>query len=126
MIKGRELFERSIAIGSKLIGDISSLSARYPTVVKAVRGKGLFIGLELSDAFARRGRMVRDTFLRHGVLTEIESGLFNRKVPKDKRVNETIRITPPLTISEDSTWEALRALEEGIQELQKISEQNAA
>ncbi|WP_205903846.1 hypothetical protein, partial [Pseudomonas viridiflava] len=82
--------------------------------------------LELSDAFARRGRMVRDTFLRHGVLTEIGSGLFNRKVPKDKRINETIRITPPLTVSADSIGEALRALLEGVKELQKISEQNAA
>ncbi|MGG5283128.1 aminotransferase class III-fold pyridoxal phosphate-dependent enzyme [Pseudomonas viridiflava] len=126
MIKGQGLFERSITIGSKLIDDISLLSARYPTVVKAVRGKGMFIGLELSDAFARRGRMVRDTFLRHGVLTEIESGLFNRKVPKDKRINETIRITPPLTISADSIEEALRALLEGVKELQKINEQNAA
>lgn len=117
IIKGRELFKRSAYIGSNLIKELSSLLTLYPTILKAVRGKGLFIGLELNDTFARRGRMVRDTFLRHGILTEIESGIFNRKVPKEKRVNETIRITPPLTISDESIADAMHALKLALTEI---------
>lgn len=98
MIESRALFAQSVTLGQHLIAAVRAIAADYPDIFKDVRGQGLFIGIELSNNFGRRGHFVRNALLRAGVLTEIESGIFNRKVPKEGRVNETIRLTPPLTI----------------------------
>ncbi len=106
-IARHELIEHSARLGHFLLDGLKSVQAEHPEVFKEARGQGLFAGLELSKAFARKGHLVRNELVRHGVLTETESGLFNRKVPKEARINETIRLTPPLTIHEDTLTEAM-------------------
>ncbi len=91
------LFDRSEVLGSTLIQALSLICDAYPSVYKAVRGQGLLIGVELADAFGRKGRYVRDELIRAGVLTELESGLTSPQLPKNLRINQTIRLTPPLT-----------------------------
>lgn len=105
------LFARSIDLGERLLAGLGQVTAQYPRVFKAARGKGLFVGIELSDVFARRGHAVRAEMLRHGVLVEIESGIFSRKVPRTARINETLRLTPPLTVSERSIDLAISRIE---------------
>lgn len=111
LIERENLFVRSRQLGSEFLSDLAPLVAKYPLIFKSVRGYGFFIGLELSDTLARKGRQLRDELLRHGVLVEVESGLFSRKIPRPGRVNETLRLTPPLTISGTSLRLAAQRIE---------------
>lgn len=111
IIERDDLFLRSTTLGRPFLAALKQVVARHPAFFKDVRGQGLFIGLELADAFARRGHVVRDEMLRHGVLVEVESGLFSRKVPRAARINETLRLTPPLTVSEDTLERAVACIE---------------
>lgn len=106
-----DLFARSVELGERLLAGLQQVAARHPQVFKAARGQGLFVGIELADAFARRGRAVRAEMLCHGVLVEIESGIFSRKVPRAARINETLRLTPPLTVAERSIELAISRME---------------
>ncbi len=98
-IEREKFFERSVALGRTLLAQLQSIVEIAPRKFKAVRGAGLFLGVELADQFARQGHAIRDALLRCGVLTEVESGTWSRKVPREFRHNETIRLTPPLTIT---------------------------
>ena len=97
----KDLFARSRDLGKKLLGLLKPLPSLYPDVYKDVRGKGFLIGIELADSYGRRGRQVRDELIRSGLLTELESGLTSFQIPRNKRINQTIRLTPPLTIPEE-------------------------
>ncbi|WCM23152.1 aminotransferase class III-fold pyridoxal phosphate-dependent enzyme [Paraburkholderia bryophila] len=120
-ISNEGLMERSSRLGTALIQQLRTIVDRYPRVFKDVRGQGLFVGLELADAYARDGRGMRDRLLRHGVLVEVESGIFNRRVPKPSRINETLRLTPPLTISEANLRNAVSAIDTCCSELDAVS-----
>jgi|GEM_PF-6529685 len=96
MIERQGLFERAREVGERVMGRLQAVVGDHPTVFKAARGMGFFFGLELAGGYARKGHAVRNALLRHGVLTEVESGLLGRQVPKEARINETIRVTPPL------------------------------
>lgn len=109
-VQRHNLFDRAAELGPILLDGLKAVQADHPEVFKDTRGQGLFVGLELSKGFARKGHLVRDELVRHGVLTETESGLFNRKVPKESRINETIRLTPPLTIDEATISEAIQRI----------------
>lgn len=94
------LFERAKRIGKQFINRCSSLPLEYPMVYKAVRGQGFMIGIELADPLRKNGRLVRDELIRQGTLTELESGITSFAVPRNQRINQTIRLTPPLTTPE--------------------------
>ena len=111
-IESKNLFFHSRLLGQTLIQGLKKISQRYPDVFKEVRGQGLFVGIELGDRFARRGHAVRNHLINFGVLTEIESGMFSRKVPKEGRTNETIRLTPPLTVDAATLESAMIRIEE--------------
>lgn len=115
LIENGNLFERTRVLGEKVLLRLQQLVERHPDLFKAARGMGFFFGLELSGRYARKGHALRNQFLRHGVLTEVESGLFNQKVPKHARINETIRLTPALGMREDDLAEAVERLERAAQ-----------
>jgi ornithine--oxo-acid transaminase len=78
-----QLIERSAILGTVLL---KKLSAINNPLIREVRGKGLFIGVEL-DQNAIRAATVVENLLREGVLT------------KDTHRN-TIRFAPPFVIEE--------------------------
>ena len=94
------LFSRSERLGNCLLDYLKDLPSEYPQVFKAVRGTGFMIGVELAQKFAKKGREVCHELIRAGLLSELESGIMSVKVPREKRINQTIRLTPPLTIAE--------------------------
>lgn len=77
------LIERAAAVGGHLLGRLSSI--RNP-LVREVRGRGLFAGVELHRNMASAGAVVR-RLLQAGVLT------------KDTHRN-TVRFAPPLMIEQ--------------------------
>ena len=84
VLKEENLPERSAGQGKKLLAKLKEIAARSPHI-KEVRGKGLFIGIEVKEGNAM-------TFCRKllalGVLANDSHG-------------HTIRISPPLTISDE-------------------------
>ncbi|MBR8343529.1 aminotransferase class III-fold pyridoxal phosphate-dependent enzyme [Burkholderia ambifaria] len=109
-LENNGLFSRSESLGTKMLASLGKIAGAYPRVFKAVRGQGLLIGIELADSFARRGQAVRDEMLRHGVLVEIESGIFSRKLQRQDRINETLRLTPPLSVAEQTLTDAVERI----------------
>lgn len=119
VIETEGLFARANVVGDRFRSRLVSLAGDFPGVLKAVRGKGLFMGMELASAFGRKGHVVRDALLRGGVMTEVESGTLNRGIAKEDRINETIRLTPPLTIVESELDQALDRICEVVEVLAK-------
>ena len=68
---------------------------RHPAVVD-IRGKGLFVGVEIDPAFAS-ARTVCEALIREGVLTKDTHGT-------------VIRLAPPLTIAAEQIDFAVEAL----------------
>lgn len=84
VIVDEKLAERSAEVGAKLKARIEAIAAKSD-VVKEVRGKGLFIGIEVKNSDAMvYGRKL----LELGVLANDSHG-------------HTIRISPPLVINDD-------------------------
>jgi ornithine--oxo-acid transaminase len=78
-----QLVERAATVGAHLLDRLSSINS---PIIREVRGRGLFAGIELHPNMARASTVVR-RLLQSGVLT------------KDTHRN-TIRFAPPLIIDE--------------------------
>ncbi|MEH2513320.1 acetylornithine/succinyldiaminopimelate/putrescine aminotransferase [Nitrobacteraceae bacterium AZCC 1564] len=98
------LIERSAAVGAHLLNRLASIKS---PIIREVRGRGLFAGVELhrdlagADAVALR-------LLRAGVLT------------KDTHRN-TIRFAPPLIIDESQVDWAVERLADVLEDVAKVS-----
>jgi acetylornithine aminotransferase len=111
-IAADDLLTRAQDTGRRLVAHLRTALSAHGAVFKAVRGRGMLIGLELGDGFAREGERVRNELVRHGVLTEIESGIAHPDVEAAGHVNETIRLTPPLTIDWNTLAEGARRIQQ--------------
>ncbi len=98
-----KLVERSARLGDVLVNGLKGLQARYPELIKEVRGKGLLAGIEFAEddiallAIAACGK--RDLLLAYS--------MNNPKV---------IRIEPPLVIPEEELDRALGLIAEAVEE----------
>jgi acetylornithine/succinyldiaminopimelate/putrescine aminotransferase len=110
-IAANDLLTRAETMGRRFVAHLRTTLSAHGAVFKAVRGRGMLIGLELGDGFAREGERIRNELVRHGVLAEIESGIIHPDVDLAGHVNETIRLTPPLTIDWDTLAEAARRIQ---------------
>ncbi|MFE1438001.1 ornithine--oxo-acid transaminase [Streptomyces sp. NPDC058739] len=89
MLRTGEYQERSALLGERLHGELSALSGGGR--VTAVRGRGLWAGVDIAPAYGT-GREVSERLLERRVLVKDTHG-------------HTIRIAPPLVISEeDLDW----------------------
>jgi ornithine--oxo-acid transaminase len=89
------LVERAATVGAHLLGRLASINN---PIVREVRGRGLFAGIELNRNMASAGTVV-GRLLQAGVLT------------KDTHRN-TIRFAPPLIIDEPQIdWAVDRLIE---------------
>lgn len=90
VLQDEHLVERSAELGAWLLDDLQDLRS---DVVRDVRGRGLFIGIEV-DAQRITARPVVDRLLAHGILSKDTHGT-------------VVRIAPPLNIArEDLEWAA--------------------
>jgi 4-aminobutyrate aminotransferase len=109
IINSERLMENARKLGQKAVKRLLEWKEKYE-IVGDVRGLGLFIGVEIvKDKRSKvRGeeeaKKVMEYCFRHGALVIIAG-------------RNTIRIIPPLTISEDEFTEGLDILEEGIAEV---------
>jgi len=90
------LIDECARVGGLLLQRLREIAERRP-IIKTVRGLGLMIGVEFSDA--KTADAVEIECFHHGVLM-LRAG------------DATIRISPPLVISEEQAASALRIFEE--------------
>lgn len=98
LIEGR-LIEHAVKLGDYLQQCLKNM--RHP-LVRALRGKGLFIGMDL-EAGRVNARTVCEAMLRHGILT------------KDTH-HTVLRFVPPLTITKSQLDDALERIERALGE----------
>ncbi|MBN8530440.1 MAG: aminotransferase class III-fold pyridoxal phosphate-dependent enzyme [Alphaproteobacteria bacterium] len=89
--------ENAARLGHKLKLGLELMGERYPGVFKDVRGKGLLIGVEIDPAFAAADEL-NDALLKNGLLSKVTHG-------------KTLRIAPPLNITEKEVGEILARFE---------------
>lgn len=99
---GEGLIERAVTVGARLLERLGSIKS---PLVREVRGRGLFAGVELHRDFASAGA-VAVRLLEAGVLT------------KDTHRN-TIRFAPPLIITEQEIDWAVDRLAEVLEDVVK-------
>jgi ornithine--oxo-acid transaminase len=97
-----KLIERSAELGAWLLADLQDL--RGPVVVD-VRGKGLFVGIEI-DAQRASARDIVDRLLARGILSKDTHGT-------------VVRIAPPLNIARDDLEWAAGEIRAVIRELER-------
>lgn len=104
-----KLVERSARLGTKLLNDLKTVQARYPKIVKEVRGIGLLAGVEFDHedfaALVIAGCGRRDVLVAYS--------LNNPKV---------IRVEPPLIINESELDRAIVAISEAVAETAEMLE----
>ena len=97
-----DLPARAQEMGTYLLEALAGLKADYPEFIADVRGKGLLVGVEFTDADI--GAIVISELAARGVLTAF--GLNNPKV---------VRLEPPLIVERAHIDEAVEALRASLQ-----------
>lgn len=100
----RNLTKKSAESGKYLIGKLREVGARYPEMVKEVRGKGLLIGVELHPKYD--GHILSSNMLRNGVYAKETHGT-------------NLRISPPLVIDNLHMDKIAQALDESLRPMSK-------
>jgi putrescine aminotransferase len=93
--------ERSARLGAALLDRLRALQGRHPGKIRAVRGKGLLLGIETKD---------------ESVGGALATALYNRKILVAYALNkpEVVRIEPPLNIPEPYLDRLVEALDESL------------
>ncbi|MDX2007030.1 MAG: aspartate aminotransferase family protein [Meiothermus sp.] len=89
---------RAVEMGDYLMGGLAQLRAAFPDFIQEVRGRGLLVGLEFTDADI--GGLVVSELATRGILTAF--GLNNPKV---------VRLEPPLIVEKAHIDQCLDALD---------------
>jgi ornithine--oxo-acid transaminase len=91
LLRTGEHQRRAAELGASVHGRLRALAERDPAVIRDVRGRGLWFGIEFGPDMPT-GRAVCEALLQRRVLAKDTHG-------------RTIRLAPPLTISDDDmTW----------------------
>ena len=96
-IKSEGLVEKVAQKGEYFICELQKLQAKYPALVKEVRGRGLILGMELT----KEGRPVVEHCLANGVIINCTAG-------------SVICIVPPLIISKEEIDLVVAALDKAL------------
>ena len=101
------LMENAARMGTYLMDRLRALQARYP-VLGEVRGKGLMIGVELIDPATKADA--------HGLCDTVITKAYHRGLLLLSCGKSTIRLMPPLTVTEAEADEALALLEQALRD----------
>ncbi|MDH2430799.1 aminotransferase class III-fold pyridoxal phosphate-dependent enzyme [Sphaerisporangium sp. TRM90804] len=113
---GGQAYRVAAERGERIIGVLNGLAARFPDVIKEVRGRGLLIGLEFADQSAAPSAIVRDK-ARSGTLSyTLASYLLHVhgiRIGPTASDPGVLRIEPSILISDDD----IERLERGVEQL---------
>lgn len=109
IIEDEGLIENSRRLGEVLSSEIRALAARRPDLISAANGRGLMMAILFKDTADRSGgeiaMKVVDTCVRHGVMIYAPLG----------PGGATVKINPPLMITEDALREGLGVFAEAVE-----------
>jgi taurine--2-oxoglutarate transaminase len=108
--RDERVIENSARMGDVLLRELKAIGDRHPSVGD-VRGKGLFVGIELVKDKRTREMLERWNGPTQKVANAIRAGLMERNVYIFARWN-VLFIAPPLIINEDELRTGLRAVDE--------------
>jgi 4-aminobutyrate aminotransferase len=101
VIRSEHLLENAVTQGRYLLQRLREIAGKYPSIGE-VRGKGLLIGLEI----------VKDTKeSNHAVAKDIVTRSWQRGILTQLVGESTVRLSPPLSISQPLIYSALEILE---------------
>ncbi len=92
-IRSEDLVDNATKIGEELIPGLADLQSRFPRVVTDVRGVGLMLGVEFRTS--EQAASVQQQAFNRGLLV-LECG------------ESTVRMSPPLVVTQDQAQTALR------------------
>jgi 4-aminobutyrate aminotransferase-like enzyme len=110
VIESENLLEKSIRMGALLKKGLNDLQAKFE-IVGDVRGMGLFLGLEIIESQASKRPDANRTFK---LVSECEDRglLLGGGIPTGGLGTNTIRLCPPLVITEKQATTAIEIIEE--------------
>ena len=110
--RDERLIERGAKMGELLMKELRTIAARHPSVGD-VRGKGLFIGIELVKDRGTKEMLERWNGPSAKLQNAIKNALMSRDVYVLNRWN-MLFIAPPLTVSEDEIRLGVKAIDEAL------------
>jgi len=110
--RDERLVERAAKMGDLLMKELRTIATRHPSVGD-VRGKGLFIGIELVKDRGTKEMLERWNGPSAKLQTAIKNALMSRDVYVLNRWN-MLFIAPPLTVSEDEIRFGVKAIDEAL------------
>ncbi|HSV54634.1 MAG TPA: ornithine--oxo-acid transaminase [Burkholderiaceae bacterium] len=112
VMEDEDLVARSATLGAYLLQSLRAVQAAHPALIRAVRGRGLWVGVDIEPAAATARDLV-ERLAQHGVLS--------------KETHETvIRFAPPLTITKAQIDRAVTAFAEVVQEVRASAAPSSA
>ena len=99
------MVENSLKMGELLKSELRKIDT---DMFKEVRGRGLFVGVEIKDGFGVDGNHFAKILCKHGLLTKSTH-------------DYTIRLAPPLVINESEIMQALEIIQAGVKDLEKLA-----
>ncbi len=109
VIEQEQLCQKAAARGAQLLEGVSALAAKYPGIIKDVRGRGLLVGVEFGDSDI--GGLVITGLGQRGILAAY--ALNNPEV---------LRLEPPAVVSEGQIDECVQALDEAVAQTVELLE----
>ena len=97
-----DMASRVERMGERILGELRRWQSDFPHLIKEVRGRGLLIALEMSQA--AQAEAVCDEALRLGLFVNVTQG-------------NIVRLFPPLTITEAEVREGLALLRQALEEI---------
>jgi len=110
VVERENLLEKSSEMGALLRKRLVELQTKFE-IIGDVRGEGLFLGLEIIESWASR-RPAPDRTLKLVTKCENRGLLLGGGIPTGGLGTNTIRLCPPLVITEEQIGTALEILED--------------
>jgi 4-aminobutyrate aminotransferase len=96
------LMENAVARGHQVLRALEPLVDQYPGIVRDVRGKGLFVGVQFDSG---------------SIAADVEHEAFRRGLLVLTAGDDVVRMTPPLVVTEEQTAAAIRVFEAAVEEV---------
>ena len=106
------MIEEGMVKNAAIVGPIlqSEIAKINSPLTKEVRGRGLFIGIELKKGLNVDANDFSKILMKKGLITKATH-------------NVIVRLTPALVITKEECYQAAEIIRDGIKELEKLNEQ---
>lgn len=104
------MIENAANLGPVLLSEVSNIKS---PLIKEVRGRGLFVGLELRNDLKVDGNDLSKILMKKGLVTKATH-------------DSTIRLAPPLVITKEEILQAVEIIKAAVKALEILNEERMA